>query len=58
MCSMDAIGRLDQVDEDGVIMTKGGTARPKGFGDEEWRRKRNVEKDNIRKGLGLTSSPS
>ena len=58
MCKMDAVGRLYQVDEDGIRITKRGTTRPKGFSHEEWWRKSNTEKEHIRKGLGLTTSPS
>ena len=36
ICRTDAIGRLYEVDEDGVGVTKRGTTRPKSFGDGWW----------------------
>ena len=58
MCKLDAVGRLYEVDVDGVRVTKRGTTRPKGFSPDEWGRKSNIEKLNIRKGLGLDLAPS
>ena len=47
MCKVDVVGRLYEVYEDGVRVTKRGTTRPKGFSPDESGRKRNTEKRSI-----------